>query len=146
MKQLSIFWLSLFLMIGSIRSENLTSKAWQSICKLSSCEPTLKECINQSCFGKENCRSCVEDYSANCLRCVDDIHDPTALITLPDNRKTIVCDMNNELHLTVCNFFCRSSYKPSSKCEIKFDVPVCSCMDSTISLTTTRGPNNGSGN
>lgn len=142
MKQLSI--IALFLMISSVRNENYfkTSKAWQSICKINSCEATLTDCINHSCFGKENCRSCVEDYLPSCTRCVDDIYDATALITLPDNRKTIICDMMNQLHLTVCNFFCRSSYKPNFKCEIINDFPVCNCIESIITVTEILKPDN----
>ena len=136
-------------MISLIRNENdLTSKAWQSICKINSCESTLQECINDGCFGKISCKSCVEDYHTTCGRCVDDIYDEAAQITLPDNRKTIICDINNQLHTTVCNFFCRSLFKLNYKCEIISDMPVCNCIDasttttSTMTTTTTKKPDN----
>ena len=137
MKLISILLINLFLMMSSIRNENNFSKAWQSICKINSCEPTLQECINDGCFGKVNCKSCVEDYHTTCGRCVDDIYDEAAQITLPDNRKTIICDINNQLHITVCNFFCRSLFKLNYKCEIISDMPVCNCMDTTATSTTT---------
>jgi hypothetical protein len=124
-------------MISSIRNENDPSKAWQSICTINSCQSTLEICINAACFGKANCKSCVEDYQSTCVRCVDDIYDETAQITLPDNRKTIICDMNNQLHTTVCNFYCRSLFIPKYKCEIINDIPVCNCGDTTTPAPTT---------
>ena len=148
MKLISILLINLFLMISSIRNENDLSKAWQSICKINSCESTLQECINDGCFGKVSCKSCVEDYLPSCSRCVDDIYDEAAQITLPDNRKTIICDISNQLHTTVCNFFCRSLFKLNYKCEIISDMPVCNCMDasttttSTMTTTTTKNPDN----
>ena len=156
MKLISILLINLFLMISSIKNEpsNL-NKAWQSICKINSCEPTLNECISDGCFGKASCKSCVEDYLPSCSRCVDDIYDETTQVTLPDNRKTIICDISNQLHTTVCNFFCRSLFKLNYKCEIISDMPVCNCMDtttptstnttttlSTSSTTTTKRPDN----
>ena len=141
-------------MISSIKNEpSSLNKAWQSICKINSCESTLQECINDGCFGKVNCKSCVEDYHTTCGRCVDDIYDEAAQITLPDNRKTIICYMNNQLHITVCNFFCRSLFKLNYKCETIRDMPVCNCMDTTTLTpttttlpttltTTTKKPNN----
>ena len=137
MKQIIVLIINVFLMINSIRNETYFDKAWQAICKVSSCEPHLQECINDGCFGKPNCKSCVDVYSSNCSRCVDEIYDETAQITLPDNRKTIICDMNNQLHTTVCNFFCRSLVKPNYKCEIISDIPVCNCIDSTSSPAST---------
>jgi hypothetical protein len=137
MKQSSIFLINFFLLINSIRNENDFNKAWQSICKINSCESTLKECVSDGCFGKANCKSCVEDYLPTCSRCVDDIYDESTQITLPDNRKTIICDINNSLHTAVCNFFCRSLLKPNYKCEIVSDIPVCNCFDTATSTTST---------
>ena len=132
-------------MINSIitRNESGLNKAWQSICKISSCEPLLQECISDGCFGKANCKSCVDDYEPSCSRCVDDIFDETAQISLPDSHKTIICDANNQLHTTVCNFYCRSLLKPNYKCEIISDITVCSCIDimpSTTTASTTKKP------
>ena len=136
MKATLILIINLFLMINSIRNENDFNKAWQSICTLYSCESTLQQCINVGCFGKANCKSCVEDYPTTCSKCVDDIYDESTQITLPDNRKTIICDINNQLHRTVCNFFCRSLFKPNHKCDIISDMPVCNCIDLTTPITT----------
>jgi hypothetical protein len=105
---------------------------------INSCETTLQQCISIGCFGKANCKSCVEDFSPSCSRCVDDIFDETAQITLPDNRKTIICDANNQLHTTVCNFFCRSLFITNYKCEILSDLPVCNCKEIATSPPTTR--------
>ena len=62
-------------MISSIRNENDLSKAWQIICQINSCESNLQDCINDGCFGKVGCKSCVEIYHTTCGRCVDDIYD-----------------------------------------------------------------------
>ena len=125
-------------MISSIKNEpSSLNKAWQSVCTIYSCESTLQQCINVGCLGKANCKSCVEDYPTTCSKCVDDIYDETTQVTLPDNRKTIICDMNNQLHTTVCNFFCRSLFKPNYKCEVISDIPVCNCLDIATSSTTT---------
>ena len=127
-------------MINPIRSEydlGLNFKGWETTCKITSCESTLNQCIVNSCLGKPSCRSCVETYLTSCSRCVDEIYDETTQITLPDNRKTIICDMNNQLHTTVCNFFCRSLFKLNYKCEIMSDIPVCNCMDTTTPTPTT---------
>ena len=138
MKPISILLINLFLLISSIRSEyDKLEKSWPVVCTVYSCESTLQQCISVGCLGKAFCKSCVEEYHTTCGRCVDDIYDETAQITLPDNRKTIICDMNNQLHTTVCNFFCRSLFKLNYKCEIISDVPVCNCMDTTTPTTTT---------
>ena len=140
MKMTSILFINLFLMISSIRNENdfyLSFKSWETTCKIISCEASLNQCIENSCLGKTNCRSCVDTYFTSCSRCVDDIYDETTLITLPDNTKTIICDIKNQLHTTVCNFFCRSLFKLNYKCEIISDMPVCNCMDITTSTFTT---------
>ena len=141
MKGISII-INVLLLISSIRSENSFSKAWETICKINACEPTLQDCISDGCFGKASCRSCVETYHTTCSRCVDDIYDETTQITLPDNRKTIICDVSNQLHRTVCNFYCRTLYKPNYKCEIISDIPVCNCIDiaTTTTTTTTKKP------
>ena len=139
MKLIRIFLINLYLMINQIRSEydlDLIFKGWETTCKITSCESTLNQCIVNSCLGKPSCRSCVETYLTSCSRCVDEIYDETTQITLPDNRKTIICDMNNQLHTTVCNFFCRSLFKLNYKCEIISDMPVCNCMDSTTPTTS----------
>lgn len=136
MKLLILTLISLFLVISSIRSEYELTKAWQSICLINSCEATLQECINHSCFGKTNCKSCVEDYKPTCSKCVDDIFDVTAQIQLPGNINTIICDKNSQLHTTVCNFYCRGLFKPVSECEILNDFPVCNCVDSFTTTTT----------
>ena len=128
----------MILIIGSKRSENNFYKAWQSLCAINSCESTLQECINHACFGKANCKSCVEDYKPTCSKCVDDIYDETAQFQLPgSNIKTIVCDSKSQMHTTVCNFFCRSLFKPNFKCEVISDFPVCNCIDSFTTTTTT---------
>ena len=141
MKLISILLINLFLMLSSIRSEydlGLIFKGWETTCKIiTSCESTLNQCIENSCLGKTSCRSCVETYLTSCLRCVDEIYDETTQITLPDNRKTIICDMNNQLHTTVCNFYCRSLFKLNYKCEIISDMPVCNCIDTTTLTPTT---------
>jgi hypothetical protein len=129
--------MNLLVLVSSIRSEYDSNRSWPVVCKLNSCEPTLQQCINSGCLGKALCKSCVEEYDTTCGRCVDDIYDETTQITLPDNRKTIICDMNNQLHTTVCNFFCRSLFKLNYKCEIMSDMPLCNCMDATTPTTTT---------
>ena len=124
--------------ISSLRSRTSFNKAWQSQCLINSCEPTLQECISHACFGKANCKSCVEDYKPTCSKCVDDIFDETAQIQLPGiNSNTIICDSNNQMHTTVCNFFCRSLFKPFYKCEVLNSLPVCTCMDTLPTTTTT---------
>jgi hypothetical protein len=137
MKLIGIFIINFFLLINSIRNEDNSNKNWEFICKINSCESTLQDCIRGGCLGKPNCKSCVESYHTTCGRCVDDIYDETTQITLPDNTKTIICDLNNNLHSTVCNFYCRSFYKPNYKCEIISDIPVCNCIDTTTTSTTT---------
>ena len=133
---LNIFLINLFLLVSPIRSQSYF-KAWQSICSIYSCEAHLQQCISLGCFGKANCKSCVEDFSSTCSRCVDDIFDETAQITLPDSTKTIICNANNQLHSTVCNFYCRSLYKINYKCEIVSDFPVCNCNPIAPTTTTT---------
>ena len=136
MKLMSILLINLFLIINSIRSEYDLDKSWQAVCAISSCQSTLQQCINDGCLGKALCKNCVNEYHTTCGRCVDDIYDETTQITLPNNRKTIICDMNNQLHITVCNFFCRSLFKPNYKCEVISDMPVCNCMDTTTPTTS----------
>ena len=137
MKLHIVLLINLFLLISSLRSEpsNL-NKSWQAVCTINSCESTLQQCIGVGCLGKVSCKSCVDVYHTTCGRCVDDIYDESTQITLPDNRKTIICDINNQLHTTVCNFFCRSLFKLNYKCEIISDMPVCNCMDTTTPTTT----------
>jgi hypothetical protein len=140
MKQLSVLLINALLLISSIRNENNFDKAWQSICTINSCESTLKQCISIGCFGKANCKGCVEDFLPTCSRCVDAIFDETAQITLPDNRKAIACDSHNQLHTTVCNFYCTSLSKSNYKCEVIGGFPVCDCFEtakSTAVITTT---------
>ena len=127
----------LILLISSIRSQYDLNKSWQVVCAVNSCVSTLQQCISGGCLGKALCKSCVEDYLPSCSRCVDDIYDETTQITLPDNTKTLICDINNQLHTTVCNFFCRSLFKLNYKCEIISDMPVCNCIGTTTSTTTT---------
>ena len=127
--------------ISSLRSKSSFNRAWQSICSINSCESTLQECISHACFGKANCKSCVEDYKLECSKCVDEIYDETAQIQLPGlNQNTIICDSNNQMHTTVCNFFCRSSFKPFYKCELISSIPICTCMDSLTTSTKTTTP------
>ena len=146
MKRVFLIIINFLLLINSTRNEaNLaTSKSWESICKIQSCESTLEQCIQSGCLGKTSCKSCVETYHTSCSRCVDDIYDETTQVTLPDNHKTIICDANNQLHTTVCNFYCRSLLKPNYKCEIISDIPVCNCIDmissTTTSTSTTKKP------
>ena len=123
-------------MINSIRNENDLSKAWGSVCKVDFCGSALEECTEVGCFGKPSCKTCVENYRNTCSRCVDDIYDETSQITLPDNRKTIICDMNNHLHTIVCNFYCWGLFKLNYKCEIISNIPVCNCIDTTTPSTT----------
>ena len=140
MKTISLVLMNLLVLVSSTRSEydlGLIFKGWETTCKITSCESTLNQCIENSCIGKLSCRSCVETYLTSCSRCVDDIYDETTQITLPDNRKTIICDMSNQLHTTVCHFFCRSLFKLNYKCEIISDMPLCNCMDTTPTPTTT---------
>jgi hypothetical protein len=136
----SVLLINLFFMLSSIRSEYDLNKSWPISCVIYSCESTLHQCMNDGCFGKLSCNSCIETYLASCSRCVDDIYDEAAQITLPDNRKTIICDINNQLHTTVCNFFCRSLFQLYYICEIITNMPVCICMDTTT--TTTKKPDN----
>lgn len=126
----------LFLLINLIKSEFFSlNKNWDTTCRFlsiffySECERTLERCIIgiNGCLGTENCRSCVEASQSSCKRCIDDIFDETTQITLPDNKKTIICDMNNKLHTTVCNFYCRSLNFTNYKCEILNDLPICNC-------------------
>ena len=94
--------------------------------------------LSNACFGKANCKSCVEDYKPSCLKCVDDIYDETAQIQSPStNTNTIICDNNNQMHSTVCNFFCRSLFKPFYKCEVINSFPLCTCMDTVPTTPTT---------
>ena len=137
MKTISLVLMNLLVLVSSTRSKYDLNKSWPVVCKINACEPTLKECISDGCLGKALCKSCVEEYHTTCGRCVDDIYDETTQITLPDNRKTIICDMSNQLHTTVCNFFCRSLFKLNYKCEIISDMPVCNCMDAAITTTST---------
>ena len=137
MKLISILLINLFLVMSSIRSEYDLNKSWPVVCVINSCESTLQQCIDGGCLGKALCKSCVNEYHTTCGRCVDDIYDETTQVTLPDNTKTIICDMNNQLHKTVCNFFCRSSFKLNYKCEIINDMPLCNCMDKTTTITST---------
>ena len=136
MKLISILLISLFLLINSVRNENDLNKTWMVVCNINSCESTLQRCINDGCVGKVSCKSCVDNYLPTCSRCVDDIYDETTQITLADNRKTIICDLNNQLHKTVCNFFCRSLFKIDYRCEIISDMPLCNCIDISVSTTT----------
>ena len=137
MKLISILLINIFLMINSIRNENeLLNKAWGSVCKINFCGAALEECIDKDCLGKVNCKACVESYRKTCSICVDEIYDETAQITLPDQRKTIICDLNNQLHVTVCDFYCRSLFKQNYKCEIISNIPVCNCIDIATSTTT----------
>jgi hypothetical protein len=144
MNQTSLILLNVLLMINSISNESGLNKAWESICKINSCEPTLQECISDGCFGKTNCQSCVKDYNTNCSRCVEDIFHETAEIILPGNRKTIACNSHNQLHTAVCNFYCRSLSKSNYKCEIISDFHVCDCFETTkfttVTTTTTTTP------
>ena len=143
MKLNSVLLIDLILMISSIKNENDLNKSWPISCVVYSCESTLHQCISDGCFGKANCKNCVEYYHTTCGRCVNDIYDETTQITLPDNRKTIICDINNQLHTTVCDFFCRSLFKLYYICEIIINMPVCNCMDtSSTTTTTTKKPDN----
>ena len=137
-KLISIFSINLFLLINSVRNENDLNKTWMVVCNINSCESTLQRCINDGCVGKLSCKSCVENYLPSCSRCVDDIYDETTQITLSDNRKTILCIPESQLHLTVCNFFCRSLFNQDYKCEYISDlfVPICNCIDKVVSTTT----------
>ena len=137
MKTISLVLMNLLVLVGSTRSAYNFYKSWPVSCVIYSCQSTLQQCINSGCLGKALCKSCVEEYQTTCGRCVDDIYDETTQITLPDNRKTIICDMSNQLHTTVCNFFCRSLFKLNYKCEIISDMPVCNCMDATTTTTST---------
>ena len=138
MKQV-ILLVSFFLLINSIKNENdLTSnKGWETVCHESSCKSTLEQCIQNGCLGKASCKSCVEYYLSTCSKCVDDIYDESTQITLGNNNKTIICDANNQLHTTVCNFYCRSLFKPNFKCEVISNIPVCNCIDLTTTTSTT---------
>jgi WD40 repeat protein len=113
------------------------SHEWEQICEI--CQETLEQCIENDCLGEEECQDCIIENSLNCVSCFAEIFDESAQITLPDDSRTIICDADNELHVTVCNFFCRSLFKPNYKCEILNDVPVCNCLDKTTSLTVTTG-------
>ena len=147
MKKFVLIIINFLVLINSTKNENnlATSKSWESICKIQSCESTLEQCILSGCLGKTSCKTCVETYHTSCSRCVDDIYDETTQVTLPDSHKTIICDANNQLHTIVCNFYCRSLYKPDYKCEIISDIPVCNCIDmissTTTTSTTTKKPN-----
>ena len=113
------------------------NQVWEYVCE--SCQETLEQCIENDCLGEEECQDCIIENSLNCVSCFTEIFDESALITLADNSKTIICDANNELHEIVCNFYCRSFFKPNYKCEILNDVSVCICVDKTTSFTETTG-------
>jgi len=107
-------------------------EGWEMICEMNSCQLILEECTNKGCLGKEGCKSCVESYQTTCLSCVLQIYDQTALVTLENDESTIVCDANNQLHKTVCNFYCRGLNKVYYKCETKEDQQICSCFGPSI--------------
>ena len=52
-------------------NENLSSRSWETICSILSCQSVLDRCLN--CIGLNQCINCVQSENNICLRCVDSI-------------------------------------------------------------------------
>jgi WD40 repeat protein len=116
--------------------KDISSPKWAKSCQ--KCHRPLENCKDLNCLGKKACNKCIFIVNSfDCHSCLTEIFQESSMITLPDKRKTIICDKNSDLHTTVCNFFCRSLFKPNYKCEIVSNMPVCNCMDTTTSNPTT---------
>ena len=123
---------------GSIKVwlyKDISSPEWVRSCQ--ECQKPLNQCIDDNCWGEEACKECIHANYSNCSECLAEIFQESSQITLPDNRETIICDINNQLHITVCNFFCRSLFKLKYKCEIISNMPICTCIDITLTTSST---------
>ena len=115
---------------------DISSPKWEKSCQ--KCHRPLENCKDLNWLGKNACNKCIIiANSFDCDSCLTEIFQESSIITLPNKRKTIICDKNNQLHTTVCNFYCRSLFKPNYKCEIVSNMPVCNCMHTTTPTTTT---------
>lgn len=104
-------------------------EGWEKTCEMYSCRSKLMECANQRCLGKEECTRCVQSYDSLCLRCVYGIFDEAGHVTLANNETTIVCDAGNQLHVTVCSFYCKSLNRVNNQCKTENGRKVCKCLD-----------------
>jgi hypothetical protein len=101
-------------------------KTWLTTCRLLDCKSTLRECISDGCLGKQSCKSCIQLTNIACLRCFDDILNEVDDF-LGSAQSTIICDKSNELHTTVCEFFCRTNFKTYWQCDVLNGIPLCNC-------------------
>jgi hypothetical protein len=137
MKLFAISLISIFIRSSLVASfdSNHPLKNWQSICFILSCKSVLEKCIQNECFGVNECRNCVQSLNQICLRCVDNILNEQ--FNSANGEPVIVCDPINSLHETTCSFYCRMKEKESSKCEQIEGLPVCKCYEKTIITSTT---------
>jgi WD40 repeat protein len=136
-----IVWFLSILIHSSFTSPE-AGKLWISSCRLSNCQNALEMCVRDGCLGKAMCQMCIQQYSSECLKCVNEILSESEDL-LGANQPTIFCDNANPLHQAACSYFCRTNYKTQSKCVVISDLPICNCeidLPSTIVSSTTNKP------
>jgi len=134
----NLYLLIIWLLLTTKLISNEAQKTWLTTCRLLDCKPTLRECINDGCLGKQSCKSCIQLTNVACIKCFDDILNEVDDF-LGSGQSTIICDKSNELHLTVCEFFCRINFKTYWQCDVLNGIPICNC-NPTLQITSQTSP------